>query len=152
MIQRIQSIYLVLAGLFPAFTFFVPLVVFSNETLNFTMTDLGYNVAEGTEMASRHPYGLMVWAVCALVLSVVAIFGFKNRKKQMKQVKWGMMMNVLWYVAFIAYAFSVKSRTATELGFEVGCLFPLLSFLLQFVAYKAIKRDDDLVRAADRIR
>lgn len=152
MIQRIQSIYLVLAGLFPAFTFFVPLMHFSNSTLNFDMSGIGYSVAEGTEMASRHPYGLMVWAACAIMISLIAIFGFKNRKKQMKQVKWGMFANILWYIAFVAYAFSVKSRTSTELGFEVGSLFPLLSLLLQFVAYRAIKHDDDLVRAADRIR
>lgn len=153
MIQRIQSIYLVLAGLFPAFTLFVPIVAFSNASLAFTMSGAGYEgIAQVAEMHGRHPYGLLFFAACSIVVSLLSIFAFKNRKKQMKQVKWGVWINVLWYVTFVVYAFSVKSRTSTDLSFEFGCLFPFFSILMQVLAKHAIKRDENLVRAADRIR
>ncbi len=153
MIQRIQSIYLVLAGLFPAFTLFVPIIAFANASVVFTMSGVGYeNVAQMAEMQGRHPYGLLFFAVCSIVISFLSIFAFKNRKKQMKQVKWGVCINVLWYIAFVVYVLSVKSRTSTDLSFEFGCLFPFFSILMQILAKHAIKRDEDLVRAADRIR
>ena len=156
MIQRIQSIYLVLAGLFPAITYFVPLVLFTQSTGTspqwFTLSSLCYDATSFAEMTGRHPWGLMITALIAVILPIVTIFGYNNRKKQIEFVNYAMFVNLLWYVALIAYTFSVKDRTLTTLSFEVGCLFPLLSLITLYLAKHAIKRDEALVRAADRIR
>ena len=154
MIQRIQSIYLVLAGIFPAFTFFVPLVCFTSQDANkwLTINSLGYDATLFPEMAGRHPYGMLVFAALAVILSWVAIFAFKNRKKQIKLVNWAITCNVMWIVAAIGYSFFVSSRTATSISPELGLCFPILALITQFLAKHAIKRDEALVRAADRIR
>lgn len=152
MIQRIQSIYLALAAAFSAFPFFVPLVLFTCGDKWFSMNNVGYDGAQLAEMTGRHPYGLAVWGIAVIVLALVSIFTFKNRKKQVRLTNWAIFANILWYVALVCYAFSVKSRTNTDLHFEIGCLFPLVSLIVLFLARKAIKHDDALVRAADRIR
>ena len=160
MIQRIQSIYLVLAGIFSAFTCFVPVATFANANgqapVWFHMSSIEYYGSVSfdslSEMASRHPWGLAVMAVIATIPAFVSIFCFKNRKRQIKMANMATWGNVIWYVAFAAYAFSVKSRLAFDFSFEVGCLFPLLSLITLFLAKRAIKHDEALVRAADRIR
>lgn len=160
MIQRIQSIYLVLAGIFSAFTCFVPVATFNHTdgkgAIWFHMSSIEYYGSvlfeSLSEMTGRHPWGLAVMAALTTILAVVAIFCFKNRKRQVKMVNVCSLINVVWYVAFAAYAFSVKSRTAFDLSLEVGCLFPLLSLITLFLAKRAIKHDEALVRAADRIR
>lgn len=116
------------------------------------MNNVGYDGAQLAEMTGRHPYGLAVWGIAVIVLALVSIFTFKNRKKQVRLTNWAIFANILWYVALVCYAFSVKSRTNTDLHFEIGCLFPLVSLIVLFLARKAIKHDDALVRAADRIR
>lgn len=152
MIQRIQSIYLALAAIFSVFPFFVPLVLFTDENKWISMNNIGYDGSQVAEMAGRHPYGLAVWGIVVVILPLISIFAFKNRKKQIRWANWAMAANILWYVALASYAFSVKSRTNTDLHFEMGCLFPLVSLITLFLAKKAIKHDEALVKAADRIR
>ncbi len=147
MIQRIQSIYLVLAGLFPAFTLFVPVATFMGKGEDTTLSSLGYY----PEAALRCPFELVVWAVLAIVLPLVAIFLFSNRKRQIKLASLAHVANVLWYAGFVVACF-MANGTCGEYTFSIGCLFPLLSILMLFLAQKAIKHDEALVRAADRIR
>lgn len=157
MIQRIQTLYLVLAGLFPAFTFYVPIVSFSFDapataaSASF-MCSLGYSGLEATEIAGRHPYGLMVFAALGILIAWASIFGYKNRKKQIRTVNLALTSLFIWYISFFAYTYSVMEKLQATVGFEVGCLLPLVSILLLFLARKAIRHDEALVRAADRIR
>ena len=84
MIQRIQSIYLVLAGLFPAFTFFVPVWAFYGAKESFNISSVGYYPACLPEIVGRHPYGMAFFAIASIIAAVTAIFTYKNRKKQIK--------------------------------------------------------------------
>lgn len=156
MIQRIQSIYLFLAGLFPAFTYFVPLIQFvypnTSHAQWFYMNSLCYDTVTNTEMVGRHPWGLILFTLLAIILPLVTIFGYKNRKRQIKLVKYSTLVNVIWYITIAAYTFSIKGRTLTDVTLEIGCLFPLLSIITLFLAQKGIKHDEAMVRAADRIR
>ncbi len=161
MIQRIQSIYLVLAGFFSAFTFFEPVCSFikqeASATYGFCMSSCEYYnqaVANAVvdSMISRHPWGLAVMATLTIILAIIAIFNYKNRKKQIKFVNIATLTAFMWYVAFAAYTLSIKGRTDFAPTFEVASLFPLLSLLTLYLAKRAIKHDEALVRAADRIR
>lgn len=152
MIQRIQSIYLVLAGLFPAFTFFVPVWAFYGAKESFNISSVGYYPACLPEIVGRHPYGMAFFAIASIIADVTAIFTYKNRKKQIKITNLAMASNLMWYISFAAYILSVQSRTATSLHFELGCLFPVLAIIVLYLAKRAIKHDEALIRAADRIR
>lgn len=151
MIQRVQSIYLVLAGLFPAFTFFLPIAGFQSATADFKMFACHF-AGKGAEAAGAAPYATAVLAVLAIVLAFVAIFGFKNRKKQLKKCTWVMLANVAWYVAAAAYIIPLISGDAFSLVVGPTLYAPLLSIVCTMLAKRAIRKDEALVRAADRIR
>lgn len=156
MIQRIQSIYLVLAGLFPAFTYFVPLALFTQisnpQSLGFTINSLYYNALAFPLLADQYPWALIITTIAAIILPIITIFGYKNRKRQIKFINFAMTVNVVWYVAFAIYTVTLQNSTQTNVSFKLGILFPLLAFITLYLAKRAIKHDEALVRAADRIR
>ena len=146
MIQRIQSLYLLLAALFSAFTLIVPTASLSVAEKVCSLNSLGCS------LCGTNAIGMFIFAIASSILALVSIFVFANRKKQQKWVNTALLSNLFWYITFAVRIFSAKSENKAEFGFEVGCLFPLLAMLMLFLAKKAIKHDDDLVRAADRIR
>lgn len=154
MIQRIQTIYLLIAGLFPAITLFVPVILFGDPATNrwLTMSSLGYDATLVQEMVGRVPYGLLLFTVIAMVEPLMAIFGYKNRKRQLTRANIALSANILWYAAFAAYAWSVSSRLALPVSIEPAVAAPLLAVISLLLAKRGILRDEALVRAADRIR
>ena len=59
--------------------------------------------------------------------------------------------------AIVMYSDRVKELMETEvndvvMGFKFGAIIPVLSLILTYVAIRFIKKDDNLVRSADRLR
>lgn len=152
MIQRIQTLYLLLAGLLPAFTFFIPIADFKNAQGWVSMDSFSYDVANISAMAGSHPWGVAVLTICALVLAWKALFTYKNRKKQLRWVWAALACHVAWYATFLTYAFSVADRVGLSLQLGLGSLLPLLSMASLWMARRAIRHDEELIKATDRIR
>lgn len=152
MIQRIQSLYLLLAGIFPAITLFSSVMLFSEGEKWLTLSSMGYDATLVPEYAGKHPYGLTVLTFLSIVLAIVALFGYKNRKTQLRKVFFAICSNVLWYVACAAYSFAVVDATKLSAWFDFTIFFPLLAIVALFMARRGIRKDEELVRAADRIR
>lgn len=152
MIQRIQTIYLLLAAIFAAVPFFTPIARFYESAEKWiTLSGMGYE-AIGMDSPERVPYGIIVFGVLSVLLPLIAIFGYKNRKSQIKKVNLTLFVQFAWYVAYAAYSYSFFTRTETEFAFQVCAALPLLAIISAMMARKAIRRDEALVRAADRIR
>lgn len=152
MIQRIQSIYLLWGEFFPAITVFTPLVQFDKGDKWITLMGAGYDTVMLPEFAGVVPYGLWIFTLLSVLLPFIAIFGYKHRKKQMRTASFAIVANLLWYGALAAYTLAMQERMGATLGFEVTALFPLLAIVALIMGRRAIQRDEDLVRAADRIR
>lgn len=152
MIQRIQTVYLFLAGIVPAITFFVPLIIFTDGTRWANMTAIGYDSLQVQELAGNHPYGVMFFTALSITIALIAVFGYKNRKAQIRKAYFALLSNVLWYVTLGTYAYSISERANLSLTPAICSLLPVLSILLIVMAIKAIHKDEELVRSADRIR
>lgn len=133
MIQRIQSIYLLVVTIAMALVSFKVPVWTLNEKLTFAQDD--------TKM--------FILTIAASLFSVVAIFIFKNRKLQMKLIRMAIMV-----IAVIAVRLGLLfGSNEFDFTLNYNC-FALLSFAFSalVMAYRGVKKDDDLVRSADRIR
>lgn len=135
MIQRIQSVYLLLVAVLNLIVFFTPL----------------YRHAVH-DPAAWIGNGMALTLTAVLILSLVAIFLYKNRVNQLKVVK------LTTYIQI------------TALGFAAGVLFSLggfgtflwkevlasgiigLGLIFLWLAGRAIKKDEELVKSMDRIR
>jgi len=133
MIQRIQSIYLLVATIAMTLVSFKVPVWSLNEEFTFAQDD--------TKM--------FILTIAASMFSALAIFIFKNRKLQMKLIRLAVLV-----IAVIAVRLGLLLGNS-EFVFELNdsCLALLLfAFAALVMAYRGVKKDDDLVRSVDRIR
>lgn len=154
MIQRIQSVYLFIAGLASIFALFAPLAALWTKGFGepmLTFQAFGYE-SSIPEMAGRFPHGVIIFLCLTAFIALFAIFVFKNRKKQLTLVYTGIFSNLLACAAIVAYMLSIANKFELSVGIEIYSALPLISLLSFFLACRAIKKDEALVRAADRIR
>ncbi|MEP3836251.1 MAG: DUF4293 domain-containing protein [Algibacter sp.] len=136
MLQRIQTIYLLLASGVSAGLIFV---------FHLWITDSGVSVFAKDELLYL---GLFL---ASAVLSLVAIFMFKNRKSQFVLGRLNIILNFILLGFFVYQSLNVSGETAvSEKG--IGMLLPIVSIVLLALANKAIKKDEELVKSVDRLR
>ncbi|MFP5436837.1 MAG: DUF4293 domain-containing protein [Bacteroidia bacterium] len=136
MIQRIQSIYLLIAvaanGILPLF---LPLYIMENGDKVFFINNLAY----------------IFLFVFSVVLSLISLFTFKKRKKQFVLGRLNIILNFILLGLFIYRSLNVSGdANVSEKG--VGMLLPLISIVFISLANRAIKKDEELVKSADRLR
>ena len=153
MIQRIQSIYLLLAACLMMCTWGCPLLQFVQGEKWATMTSIAYDAAVAQEFAGRTPWGLAILSALVSVMACYTIFKFKNRRLQIKWTNTCLLLTVAWYATAAAYVWSRMQATGFEtIVPKAGLALPAISLICLWLARRGIKKDEALVRAADRIR
>lgn len=98
---------------------------------------------------------LMLLVLLAGALSIIAIFQFKNRMRQLFLTRFAIIVNVMFLllsVLFFYRDYANLEQGAFEIGFEFGPLLVLITILFCYLAIRAIKKDERLVRSMDRLR
>ena len=136
MIQRIQSIYLLIAA---GITGGLPFVFNLWNTVNGTVV-----------FAKDTTYALVLFLVSA-ALSIISLFMFKNRKSQFIINRLNIILNLILLIVFVYCSITTSGENEiSEKG--VGMTLPIISIVLLVLANKAIKKDEDLVKSIDRLR
>ena len=86
------------------------------------------------------------------VLSLVAIFLFKTRRLQIKATLALIVLIILLIAIVVYYGIIVIQRHNAELVVGITMFVPLLMLIFTILAYRGIKKDEDLVRSYDRLR
>lgn len=136
MIQRIQTIYLALA-------FIVSGVLSLVFPLWKDANGIDFRVGQNTV------YTLLFGLGAAL--SIISIFSYKKRQTQFVYNRLNMILNFILLGLFVYQSLNLSGETlVSEKG--IGMFLPIVSIILLVLANKAIKKDEDLVKSADRIR
>lgn len=87
-----------------------------------------------------------------IILSVVAIFLYKNRKIQIKIALAIIFLSAALtaLTAWFAYSAGEKYQAVLSPGFRT--FIPLIIMLFSILAYHGIRKDETLVRSYDRLR
>ena len=129
MIQRIQSLYLLIA-------FIVGVIVF-NLSINIEFD-------EGIRQTYRDNYGFLI----APVLLLLSLFLFKKRSLQ-SLVVLIISMQQLLQIGLLLPSFDLSD----DINFtEIAILLSFISVVLTWLARRGIRNDNALVRSVDRIR
>lgn len=148
MIQRIQSIYLLLAAILMAVTAFSPILV-----LNDGLTLFSYGITEANENIVKPTWGIVFMAGLAALLSLITIFLYKNRKRQAKMTLATMVIVVFYFVTAIVYLASYLEDIFQGVStVAYGIILPVITLVLLLMANRSIRKDEKLVRSLDRIR
>jgi len=158
MIQRIQTLYLFLAFIAISLLFAFPLAQFfaDNGAFVFSVTGLKNMVpGEPNAFNSLVFLPIIICAITIAILSLVTISQFKNRTFQIKLTNIGVLLSIALIMGiFFLYIPMIEKKIniVPDYGKAFGIYLPLLSLVFWVMANRAIKRDDKLVRSADRLR
>lgn len=145
MIQRKQTIFLLLSMLVIALSFFFPILgvegAVGQEDLLFNLSAMG-----GTMSGN---IGLFITMLAAFLLNGAAIFAYKERRKQMKMILGGVALMVIWYILI---AITIHWADVHLYHWHISAILPLLVIILNLMAYKGVKHDENLIKSMDRIR
>jgi hypothetical protein len=158
MIQRIQTVYLSLAFVAIALLFAFPLAQFFSEngTYFFSVTGLK-NMVPGEPKAFNNLIflPLTIVAIGIGLMSLFTIFQYKNRFLQIKLTNIAVLASIALIMGiFFAYIplIEKKINIVPDYSNSYGIYFPLVAMVFIVLANRAIKRDEKLVRSADRLR
>ncbi|MBG43398.1 MAG: hypothetical protein CL530_05455 [Aequorivita sp.] len=136
MIQRIQTIYLVISAIIMGALFmWFPVV-------------LGKDGSVIMERSEPLLFGLIF---VSIALAIISILSFKKRQTQFVLNRLNIISNFVLLGVFVYRLLTLSGETiVSEKG--IGVLFPIISIVFLVLANKAIKRDEDLVKSVDRLR
>ena len=151
MIQRIQSVYLLLVAILLGVTAFSTVGTFVIDNVTpCAFKPLGVTMADGGFQSAWGLFGILLLAA---IDALCTIFLFRNRMLQVRMTVFGSVLLIGFYIAFGVFFYSLNEGLEAT-GFRVGwalCL-PLVCLILNYLAFRAIYRDEVMVRAADRLR
>lgn len=154
MIQRIQTVFLLIAGILIGALFFVPFGKIASKEGSIYLFDMKGIYLEGIPnpeiIYSSLP--LVILMAVSLIFIFATIFKFKNRILQMKLSRINIFMQ-LGSAGLIFYNLYSCAKTLSGVySFTIFLVFPLIASILIYLALRAIKKDELLVRSIDRIR
>lgn len=158
MIQRVQSIYLLLASLAGLMTFFLSYAHFDADgakVAEYAMFGVFNVQSEMLEMTGPYTFPVWIFGALAAIIPFLAIFLYKNRPLQMRIARLATLIN-LGYVVYLFFAIDEINQQIFENGLKVlhhaGFYMPVIAIVFCFLAVRGIKKDEALVKSLDRIR
>ncbi|WEK19916.1 MAG: DUF4293 domain-containing protein [Candidatus Pedobacter colombiensis] len=154
MIQRVQSIWLLLASFTLICLFFIPLITKSvNNTEYLLYIDGHQPLIKGASAESIvvTPIGAMIINGIAVLLCLTCIFQFKNRVMQKRLIMINMVLIITTAILSALNASLLPGGIAGS-SLHIGSSLFILALLFCMLAIRGIRKDEQLLRSADRLR
>lgn len=149
MIQRIQTVYLLVVAILAVVMISLP--VGSFVTPDYYMSELTNLALVSEEGVSDYaPWALFALQTVSAILALVTIFLYKKRMLQIRLTLFNMLVLVGYYVTLVIFVLNLKGDASFVPSWTV-CL-PLISIILSWLAIRAIGKDEMLVKAYERLR
>ncbi len=152
MIQRVQSLFLVLAAACMALLFL--------DSMSFLSVEAPSNTAVSEPMLANGIFEtndhiiLLVLVILAVAIPAVVVLLFRNRRLQLKLTRVTIaLVAMIIALTIILFMQAYKAvPVGTEITVEYGFLSPVLAIIFLVLAIRYISKDEKLVRSADRLR
>ncbi|KIQ24859.1 DUF4293 domain-containing protein [Flavobacterium sp. MMLR14_040] len=138
MIQRIQTVYLILTFLVTGvLMFFIPLWTLNTGKAFYFMQDQVYTILLGL----------------STMLTIISIISYKKRQNQFVMGRLNIILNLILLGLFVYRSLNLSGETVNAVSEKgIGMFLPIVAIVLLVLANKAIKKDEDLVKSVDRLR
>ena len=137
MIQRIQTIYLLLAFVVTGILlFFIPLWTMNDSKEYYFMQSQVYTILLGL----------------STTLSLFSVVSYKKRQNQFVIGRLNIILNLILLGLFVYRSLNLSGETPAVSEKGIGMFLPVVAIVLLVLANKAIKKDEDLVKSVDRLR
>lgn len=164
MLQRIQSLFLLAASIFAFILVFYPIArmfvpVGTGTHPYFFSYGLQNIVFPYDKFLSTYPVAIL--AVLSGILSLISIFLYKKRTWQIRftvyniLITFGLAITIFFYYFYytrIGSGIFPEGSAIEKHHFSFAVVLPFVNIILLFQAFRAIRRDDLLVKSYDRLR
>ncbi len=144
MIQRIQSIYLLLVSIVSGGLVFV---------FNFWKDENGQSV-NMISLINNSDYFSLGIVTAFLFVALIAFISFVSFKKRLLQInlnRFAILINLILFGLLVYQLLNISGETiVSEKG--IGSFLPLVSIVLLLLANRSIQKDENLVKSVDRLR
>lgn len=109
-------------------------------------------LASGAKGESTHPDLLLsIMDGLIFVISIIAIFRYKNLKAQMNLCAMCIALTIAMLLCILVLAFTQKANGVVSV-MHIGNVLPLLAIVCYALAYRGISRDKKLLSDSERLR
>jgi hypothetical protein len=155
MIQRIQSLYLLLTSLLSILFLSGSFLTFLNNSgteITVNYKGIWQSAGEGNVTLIGHQIVLTIVIILISIISLAAIFFYKNRQFQMKLTISVISFAAVSIALMVFYSFSIIRKYNVDILPGTKMFIPLLILIFGILAYLGIKKDINLIRSYDRLR
>ena len=147
-IQRIQSVYLLIAVILMVVFAFFPALTFELGGREFV-----YGALETGKVGVTHIDPLMLMLIVLIsLLALLDIFLYKNLQRQMTVCFVDVIIGLAMLVAIGIQAFVVGGREGVVVNWQWYRILPVLSIIFLMLAHKSMSNDKKKLRDSDRLR
>jgi len=154
MIQRIQTVYLLAATFLLGLLFSNPIAeIIISDNLYLTMWYNKIIASDPETIAARTAWPLTILLAVIVAVELVIVFLYKKRNVQIRLS----IFNLLLMFGLVGMIYFLTKQTLNSMeGLKSVFLWPIvcpmIAIILNYLAIKAIQKDENLVRSYDRIR
>lgn len=155
MLQRIQTLYLGVSIITYILLFLFPIAVYQQDVHTYKLFASGMKYMDPETFISFWATFPMLIILCILIiLPLIAIFSYQKRRLQILFVNTGILLTIaLIAMIFLFYSdYFFKDIVKVRPDYQFGAFIPLISLVFLVLAFRAIRKDEALVRSADRLR
>ena len=147
MIQRIQSVYLLISVILIGLLFALPFAEITKDGAIFLFNFQGVLLDGATKQS-----GILVSILIVILLAmhVYALISYKKRILQITVIKYSMIV-LLGLLGTFAF-YTAYSYNGAQISYKISAIFPLIAIVLDYMAIRGIRSDEALIRSIDRIR
>lgn len=147
MIQRIQTVFILVAEMLVASLFFFKFADLSvnGELHTFTI----YGIFNG-ETLVFDGLAILVFIGLILLLHLAIILSYKKRIRQIRMLVFTIILLLGLFGMFIYFTYA--GFEGANIAFKIPVVFPVVAVILDYLAIRAIGKDEALIRSMDRIR
>ena len=152
MIQRIQSIYLIVVTILLGTMFIYPLAELlsvDGQLFIYNYNGLSIEGEEGLYLLTVPPIILLGILVG---ISFVTIFLYKKRVLQMRLNSFNIILMIGYLGLNYYYIQNFSKQLEGVISYQIAAIFPFIAAILTYLAIRAIGKDEALIRSMDRIR
>ena len=147
-LQRIQSVYLLIAVILMVVFAFFPALTFQLSDREFV-----YGALEAGKVGVTHIDPLMLMLVILIsLLAFIDIFLYKNLQRQMTVCFVDIIIGLAMLVAIGIQAYVIGNREGVIVNWQYYLAMPVLAIIFLMLAHHAMSKDKKTLRDADRLR
>lgn len=152
MIQRIQSLWLLLATVALIAVIFLPVGKFVMPHGLYECTAFKMTQAGDVPPLNLPIQVIGILSIASALLSTISIFLFKNRIRQIFWTRIASASKIVLALTMVSMFTYFKYFMDSWVGYGPALLMPFLGLIFDMLAIKGIKKDEALVKSLDRIR